>query len=196
MHRGVNPEVSRRVRRDRREEVRSAWEKTLGPFPRPQFVVVRAEIQKAYEELDRKRDNVFKVREQVKQDAAKLQSDVPEFVQYPNMVLKACDSETLPAPDPAMLHKIIDRDQKAIDDLMAAWIDKNTAAFPKDIKPGMLFKWYTTNTVYEVVKGPTQGTNKIPTRSGSSSKVSRATRWERPRLSTSRRSRPRTTGSS
>lgn len=120
-----------------------------------------AELQKNMDEIGKKQENLLKVKAAVKADASKLQSAVPEFIQYRDTVLKSTDVFNMPVPDPSVLKKVIDKDQKEINDLVVAWIEKLTAAFPKDIRPGMLFKCYADETVYEVVKGPTQATNKL-----------------------------------
>ena len=63
-------------------------------------------------------------------------------------------------PEARKLKNVIKLYQQEIDEEMDIWLKKHEAAWPKEIKKGMCFKWYVTGVVIEITSDAKKATNK------------------------------------
>jgi len=126
-----------------------------------EFTLVAEDLNKGLHKIEAAFKEIDAVRAEL---AGKLKSletfGIKEFIVYKDSLewiafgssqslIDLSKKMTRPMPvDP--LKKVVQQQQGEVDKMMSAWMEKHTATFPKEIKPGMCFK-YKDGSVVEIL---------------------------------------------
>lgn len=127
-------------------------------------------IDKAMATLERRVEKLNKAQEELYQLYGKVSRQVASiptggdraFDQYKQQVIAYCEDPWASNEGPPKsrdLRSHVDRFRRDADAEHRRWMEGLEARWPREIKVGMVFRWYTTGDVWEVVSGPTHSTN-------------------------------------
>ncbi len=107
--------------------------------------------------------DLSKMYKKVATSAKAIETDgQPAFDAYKRKLVEYCEDPFRGDEPPRArdLKNVIKLYQNEIDEEMDKWIKKQEGAWPKEIKKGMCFKWYTTGVVIEITSDAKKATNK------------------------------------